>query len=311
MTKVIVFDVDGTVADCSHRTHHVSNGASNWKAFFDEMSEDSPIAEVIDLNNLFYNDPNYSVVVVTARPRDYEDQTVSWLKKFGVKYDAFYMRAAGDFRKDSIVKSEILDQMRTDGYDPYIVVDDRKQVVDMWRSKGIMTLHCAPDEAAPDTSKYKGQELLHVMVGASGSGKSTYVDEHYDSRSVISTDSIREQLFGSYTDPSLFTRENGNRTWKYAHDLVKANLENGVFTVLDATNIRDADRKKVLSLVPRGINVKYVVIERPLEHKLKTKGWRPESLVRKHHNTFKSNRKAIMNGDGFSNVTVTLVNGVT
>lgn len=47
------------------------------------------------------------------------------------------MRRAGDHRPDDIVKREILDQMRADGWRPVMAFDDRARVVKMWREAGI------------------------------------------------------------------------------------------------------------------------------------------------------------------------------
>ena len=42
MTKAVIFDIDGTLADCSHRLHHVTGDKRDWNKFFAEMSEDPP-----------------------------------------------------------------------------------------------------------------------------------------------------------------------------------------------------------------------------------------------------------------------------
>src|SRR3546814_7317593 len=73
------------------------------------------------------------------------------------------MRKDADTRPDHVVKEEILQQIIDDGYQPILAVDDRPSVVAMWRSKGITTLQCAPDE--PGSSIYAGQTLLHMLVG--------------------------------------------------------------------------------------------------------------------------------------------------
>ena len=45
------------------------------------------------------------------------------------------MRLTGDFRKDSIVKREIYETHVQDNYFIEFVIDDRQQVVDMWRNE--------------------------------------------------------------------------------------------------------------------------------------------------------------------------------
>src|SRR3546814_3777997 len=83
-----------------------------------------------------------------------------------------------------IFKEEILQQIIDDGYQPILAVDARPSVVAMWRSKGITTLQCAPDE--PGSSIYAGQTLLHMLVGPCGAGKSTYAEKHYLPHETIS-----------------------------------------------------------------------------------------------------------------------------
>jgi hypothetical protein len=53
------------------------------------------------------------------------------------------MRPARDYRSDDIVKGEILDHMLADGFNPTMAIDDRQQVVDMFRSRGLRVLQCA------------------------------------------------------------------------------------------------------------------------------------------------------------------------
>ncbi len=36
--RCVIFDIDGTLSDPTHRLHHVKGGAKNWPAFFDEMA---------------------------------------------------------------------------------------------------------------------------------------------------------------------------------------------------------------------------------------------------------------------------------
>ena len=51
-----------------------------------------------------------------------------------------YMRSDTDYRQDYVVKQGMLDKMRKDGFNPTMAVDDRQQVVDMWRDNGLTVL---------------------------------------------------------------------------------------------------------------------------------------------------------------------------
>ena len=50
------------------------------------------------------------------------------------------MRKTGDYRKDTVVKGEMYDQMLADGYEPSMVFDDRPSVIRMWRELGGLTV---------------------------------------------------------------------------------------------------------------------------------------------------------------------------
>lgn len=256
----------------------------------------------------------YAIVVVTARPDDldYKNKTVTWYAGKNIPYDGFYMRAGGDYRKDDIVKQEIYLQMIEDGWEPVLALDDRQQVVDMWRSIGLPCLQVNPDDSigrpAFINPEHNGKHFLTMVIGPSGSGKTTLVNSLFPSGRVISSDAVRVELFGAHTAPEAHTPEGLRRTWNYVHGLVKARLEAGLPTVLDTTGIKAKDRKATLDIVPKGQLVSYLVVDRPYDQKLADRGWRPERLIEKHHQTFKQNLKAIKMGDGYPNVMVNMTN---
>jgi NMD protein affecting ribosome stability and mRNA decay len=57
-----------------------------------------------------------------------------------LNYKALYMRPIKDYRKDSIVKVELLKQIRNDWGTPLLWFDDREQVVETIRKEGIRVL---------------------------------------------------------------------------------------------------------------------------------------------------------------------------
>lgn len=130
-----VFDLDGTLADLSHRLHHIQKEPKDWRAFFAEVGKDAPIPHMIELwFDLAFNPPR---VIVSGRSDECRDATKRWLDYHGLTPSALYMRKAGDHRPDYVVKRELLDQMRADGWEPIMAFDDRDQVVKMWRDAGI------------------------------------------------------------------------------------------------------------------------------------------------------------------------------
>jgi len=302
--RAVIFDIDGTLADVQHRLHHLEGTEKSWPAFFEAAVHDEPIEPIVWLarelfrsSNILNHEKPFQVLVVTARPDSYREPTLEWLNKHKIFADgALYMRKEGDYRADNIVKQEILQQILEDGYEPFLVVDDRPQVVEMWRAFGLTCLQCAPDE--PVHTPYTGMTLLHMMVGPAGAGKSTYVEEHYEPHVVVSTDRIRLQ-YNLTQHPDDMAR-----TWKLAHGLIKARLEAGFFTVLDATNLKRKDRLKVLAQVPKGVLVQYVLIDRDYDQKLKSRGWRSEELVSKHHKAFKAALPDLQNCDDQPNVMI-------
>jgi len=141
----IIVDVDGTLADMRG-----VRGPFEW----DKVHLDRPHQDVIELvRDLAEADTDngaggfiykYKIIITTGRDGVCEEATKEWLLEHGINYDEFFIRPEGDFRKDNIIKSEIyMDHIRPK-YDVKFVIDDRDQVVEMWRSLGLRVLQVAP-----------------------------------------------------------------------------------------------------------------------------------------------------------------------
>lgn len=141
--KLVLFDIDGTLADIDHRRHLVDGDDPDWRAFFDSMGSDSVNAPVAELYRTIWNSPNFECVLVTGRPEDHRPVTEQWLTWNEIPFERLIMRKAKDNRKDAIVKEEILCELIRDGAEIAFVVDDRQSVVDMWRRNGITCFQCA------------------------------------------------------------------------------------------------------------------------------------------------------------------------
>jgi hypothetical protein len=49
--KCYLFDIDGTIADLSHRLRFIEKKPKDWRRFFEAVSKDTPITHIIELAN--------------------------------------------------------------------------------------------------------------------------------------------------------------------------------------------------------------------------------------------------------------------
>lgn len=89
---------------------------------------------------------SYEIVVLSGRDEVCRPETEFWLEQQGIEYDVLFMRPAGDSRKDSVVKLELFRQLIASRWHVLGVVDDRQQVVDMWRRIGLFCAQVAPGD---------------------------------------------------------------------------------------------------------------------------------------------------------------------
>ena len=144
-----LFDVDGTLLDITHRLKFIREKPKNWKAFRDPRQKnwDEPIIPIINIFNAL-RAAGHNTIIVTARTKDEEEDTrktlVNWIPGMldpteDMDYVIpMYLRSFRDYRKDTVVKAEILEKVRMDGYKPEMVFDDRPSVINMWHEQGLV-----------------------------------------------------------------------------------------------------------------------------------------------------------------------------
>lgn len=296
----VIFDLDGTLADIEHRVHHVRGQHKDYRAFHQNVDQDSPIHEIISLtHSIAEHNPSTRVIICSGRSSECFAETKKWLHDHDVHYDRLYMRPEGDTIPDRVLKQQMLDNILRFYNKPWLAVDDRDTIADVWRSNGIRTLVCSDWERGIKRSAPAGTTLC-VMVGPSGAGKTTWIQNNLgDDFYRVSSDDMRKMITGDAADQSR-NDDVFSACHKVSHDL----LCHGVNVVFDATSIRDRDRRAVVENAPAGTLIQYIVVDRPLHEKMQDRDWRPEWLIDKHHNTMKSNIKNILRGDGFPNVIV-------
>jgi predicted kinase len=131
LADAIIVDMDGTLS--------LLNGRNPYDA--STCDQDLPHQPVLDTVLLWQR--SIKVIILSGRMDDCKLQTEKWLAQYGVEPTAIFMRATGDQRKDSIIKQEIFDREILGKYNIKFVLDDRQQVVDMWRSLGLTVFQVA------------------------------------------------------------------------------------------------------------------------------------------------------------------------
>lgn len=134
--RCYIFDIDGTLADLTHRLPHIQKQPKDWDAFFAACEADAPIQHTIKLA-IDVALAGAAIIYVSGRSDQCRDATEAWLRRYALPEGKVYMRKAGDHRPDHQVKVELLEQLRADGHNPVMAFDDRNAVVKMWREIGV------------------------------------------------------------------------------------------------------------------------------------------------------------------------------
>ena len=168
LTKhTIICDLDGTIADLSHRLHYIKNDngeikeSPDWAAFEKACIDDKPIHDVIQIVKLLWsgdqthNPPIRNLKFFTGRSNSMREITESWLRRYffrvsrGSKeqediYSEFgvtlTMRHENDYREDDQVKLEMMMYFGLKPDDVLCIFEDRQSVVDMWSRHGYRVL---------------------------------------------------------------------------------------------------------------------------------------------------------------------------
>jgi predicted kinase len=123
LPHAILCDLDGTLC--------LMNGRNPFDAATCEQDlPNNPVLNV--LKN--YKKLGYTIILLSGRQDVHKPQTLAWLQNHQVEFDLLLMRRHKDMRKDSIIKREIFDNQIAGKYYIEFCLDDRNQVVDMWRN---------------------------------------------------------------------------------------------------------------------------------------------------------------------------------
>lgn len=136
--KYLLFDVDGVLADCTHRLKYAEE--KDYDKFYGDkqMADDEPIdggwelLRTLLLTDEWEHNPKF--IIVTGRPEYKKRITDMWLNYQNTQrfyfptVDKYYMRKEGDYRPSPVVKKELVKQFISDfspmETDTIIFIDD-------------------------------------------------------------------------------------------------------------------------------------------------------------------------------------------
>lgn len=127
----IIVDIDGTLA------HMVSRSPYDYS----KVMEDTVDTTIRDI--LYRYSATHDIIFVSGRKSECARDTMAWLDENGIPGKVLHMRRSGDDRADYIVKKEIYEANIKGKYNVLFVLDDRDQVVRMWREEGLKVLQVA------------------------------------------------------------------------------------------------------------------------------------------------------------------------
>ena len=131
----VVFDLDGVLSDAAGRQHYLDGPWQDWEGFFEACGDDPLIDETGRLLECL--DPTLQVVLLTARPARVQPQTLSWARRFDLRWDLLIMRDFGDYHSSRVFKQRTLMELRAFGFDVRLAFEDDRRNVEMFRSAGV------------------------------------------------------------------------------------------------------------------------------------------------------------------------------
>lgn len=140
--SIVVFDLDGTVCDSSHRIEHIVN--RNWDAFYAGIEHDPAHADAVEVLRCMRRFDK-TLVCCTARDERYIRQTQNWLNNNRLGGISLLMRPSGDEAPSPVLKPRLLlgwlkETLSNSWIRPqemvHFIMEDRNSVVQAWRDLG-------------------------------------------------------------------------------------------------------------------------------------------------------------------------------
>lgn len=234
----------------------------NWHAYGHELA-----SEKITRKLLWDEDINFRETICALVRWHMEPLRIAESSKYMEKI--FKLKLNIDFelllklKRFDVLGSKPLDETQTE-YDLYIL----KTMERIYRQMGFQY----SGKISPHNTKFLSKEMfkkpeirVYMMMGISGSGKSTKVDElvadeEEGTTVIVSRDIARVALgYCSGSEKYLGTTEQENMVTAYCNELIRESAEKGKHIIIDNMNLKKKYRDDVKNLL-KDYNVKYIYV---------------------------------------------------
>lgn len=176
MKNIIVFDLDGTLADHTHRRHLLPTEdlgkQESWQAFNDACEGDALISDVADTLRALSTSglDGVEIYIVSSRSETVWEETAGWLVDNGLwdHIDGLLLRPDGDLRRDTELKESMLRDLGIDRI--LCCFDDNPSVIAHFRSLGLTVYdvvgHTVTDSRPDLWNQEEAEERLGVARDA-------------------------------------------------------------------------------------------------------------------------------------------------
>ena len=148
MKGAFIFDLDGTLCDCTPRYKKYIDGQDNWVEFYAHCDEDWEHTDVCEVLNALKNQW-FDILFVTGRRESAREATLKWLREHFDNPDIadtnhLFMRQPEDgHRADYVSKIRNYRQHIEGKWHVLGVFEDRDQCVRAWRDLGLRCFQVA------------------------------------------------------------------------------------------------------------------------------------------------------------------------
>lgn len=154
MIPLYIFDLDGTLALCDQRLHHLEDKSEQaYQNFYEACPTDTPNLSVINTLQILLRD-YADVRIWTGRSETVRTQTIEWLgdntgyrNRWGNPASNLVMRPEHNKVPDYLLKEKWLAELKPKDRARLVAVfEDRTRVVDMYRKNGVTCYQVADGE---------------------------------------------------------------------------------------------------------------------------------------------------------------------